>query len=397
MLKVLIAPGHYLFSENYGSEPSWACYLVKHLADHVHQLDVIVGVSETKLIYPNNVKIIPVFKSRSSSLIIESMRRVLFYGLVSVKALRLYKKNHYDVVHHFLPLSTATYNPLFNLLGLLKIRSKKVLGPLQLPQINYSSTDLGVVLTGRPNKNLALNLAYKCVIKVYELGFKHMVSKIDLLLFNSKTAKNFYRFETKVKAVDILESGIEEQAFMPLSKQRKKSKEIVILSVGQLTLRKGHELLINAFDQVLKRNPYVILKIVGSGEEESVLKKLVSSLKISKNVVFVGSVPHDHIDDLYNSCDIFCHTPTSDPSPTVILEAMYKSLPIVTVDIGSIKEMVGKGGIIVNRSCEEVASALNTLIENSKKRTEYGRLGYERVKEKYLWTNIAKKLVSMYK
>jgi len=92
-IKVLIAPGHYLFSDKYGSEPLWAFEIVKHLSSKLSSLDVIVGVVDLIQPIPENVRLFPIYSGKSRNPFIEFVKRLLFYPLLLIKFILLNSKS----------------------------------------------------------------------------------------------------------------------------------------------------------------------------------------------------------------------------------------------------------------------------------------------------------------
>ncbi len=65
-------------------------------------------------------------------------------------------------------------------------------------------------------------------------------------------------------------------------------KDNYILSIGRLTKQKNFSLLINSFNEIIKTNQNLKLVILGEGEDEIKLKKLVKKLNITNHVYFAG-------------------------------------------------------------------------------------------------------------
>ena len=79
------------------------------------------------------------------------------------------------------------------------------------------------------------------------------------------------------------------------------------------------------------KNLDVYLQIIGDGEEEGNLKKLVKELKIEHKVKFIKSIQNDEIQNYYKSANIFVSVYDSkiEGLPMPVLEAMATGLPII--------------------------------------------------------------------
>jgi phosphatidylinositol alpha-1,6-mannosyltransferase len=79
----------------------------------------------------------------------------------------------------------------------------------------------------------------------------------------------------------------------------------VIVSIGRLVARKGSDQLIKAMPDVLQRFPKSKLLLVGTGNYQKRLEKLVRNLKVQDSVIFAGRVEHELLPDYYRLGDIF--------------------------------------------------------------------------------------------
>lgn len=340
-MKVLIAPAHYLFSDKHGSEPLWSTLLVNSISDHVEIIDVIVGVSDLNT-RPHKANVISLFSKKSDNLTIEFIRRSVFYVLVTFKALSL-GLGKYDVVHHMLPLSFATVNPLILVCKIFYPRIKVVIGPAQAPYGNFVKDDFDLVLIGKktsgPIKNL-LMLIYFLVMPITKIVSKYFWNQADRVICISQMSKDYYsKFVAKHK-IDIVPIGVSS----PHKFTTKTNKVPVILYVGALISRKGVSYLLEAVNLLSKQGQKFKLIIVGAGAESDQLKHFVSNNKLDKIVEFKGQVSNSDIWKYYQISDILCIPSVEDSFPTVILEALSYGLPVIGADIGSIKEMIGEAG-----------------------------------------------------
>ena len=110
-----------------------------------------------------------------------------------------------------------------------------------------------------------------------------------------------------------------------------------IIYIGYLRTAKGVETLIRAFHKFLMNYPKAILSIVGEGEFEGDLRKIVAGYKIEKNVIFYGFIEdREKINSLLRNHDLFCFASLSEGSPRVILEAMANGINVLSTPVGSL-------------------------------------------------------------
>jgi phosphatidyl-myo-inositol dimannoside synthase len=79
----------------------------------------------------------------------------------------------------------------------------------------------------------------------------------------------------------------------------------VILTVGRLQKRKGHDQMIKALPRVLSRIPDVLYAIVGAGDERERLERLVTDLHLEASVRFHGELDDEIMLTCYQQCDLF--------------------------------------------------------------------------------------------
>lgn len=103
-----------------------------------------------------------------------------------------------------------------------------------------------------------------------------------------------------------------------------------VLAVGRLTSQKGFDLLIEAWSEVCKVNQDWILRIVGNGEDEEILKKQAHNLNILDRIDFVPATKN--IEYYYRASSFYCMSSRFEGLPMVLLEAQSYGLPIVSFD-----------------------------------------------------------------
>ena len=109
-----------------------------------------------------------------------------------------------------------------------------------------------------------------------------------------------------------------------------KKEDLLILSVCQIGPDKGIDDIINGF-ALLKRNvKNAKLLMVGKGDLEETMHKLIKKHKLNKDIIHLKNVPEKILYDYYFSSDIFVSATTYNEFMINILEAMSCGLPIVS-------------------------------------------------------------------
>lgn len=151
-----------------------------------------------------------------------------------------------------------------------------------------------------------------------------------------------------------------------------------IVCIGELTHRKGQELLLEIMPDIWARLPKAELHFFGDGDMSDVLQEEARSLdKSGSRIVFHGMVP-DPWPEL-TPFDVFALPTRSDNQPLALLEAMAAGLPVVSTKVGGIPELVtgARCGLLVPPdNVYELRMALSVLLETSPAgRRELGAAG----------------------
>ncbi len=164
--------------------------------------------------------------------------------------------------------------------------------------------------------------------------------------------------------IDVIPMGVDLNKFRPSDADTLKdrnelklnNKDIVILFVGRIVWEKGIYDIIHAaariFKDTLLRGLPIKFLLAGNGIELNILRNRAGSLGISDRIIFLESHPYDKMHRLHNMADIFILP--SIPSTTwqeqfgmALVESMACGKPVVSTMSGSISEVVGDAGLLV--------------------------------------------------
>ncbi len=155
-----------------------------------------------------------------------------------------------------------------------------------------------------------------------------------------------------------------------------------ILFVGQLIKGKGVDVLLKAYDLLLKKSGLSIpLHIIGRGNEEAKLKLFVQNASYKSLVHFHGWVAHDELAQYYDSSTVVV-IPSRWPEPfgMVGIEAMLRERPVLGSDVGGIPDWLihGKNGLLFpandSKALYEAMNSLVTDLERAKNMGINGKL-----------------------
>jgi phosphatidylinositol alpha-1,6-mannosyltransferase len=175
--------------------------------------------------------------------------------------------------------------------------------------------------------------------------------------------------------------------------------DLVVVCVSRLVPRKGQDVLLRGWPQVLARHPRARLLLVGGGPLEASLRKTVAAEGLAHSVVLTGGVPSDQLPEHYAAGDVFampCRTRRGgldvEGLGMVFLEAAACGLPVVAGTSGGAPETVREGvtGHVVDpRSPAAVAGVLADLLDDPARARAMGTAGRAWVEQRWSWTTIA--------
>jgi glycosyltransferase involved in cell wall biosynthesis len=141
----------------------------------------------------------------------------------------------------------------------------------------------------------------------------------------------------------------------------------VVLFAGRLEGQKDPLLLADAFAQVRRKLPSVVLVVAGEGAlGEPMRDLLIGRHKAAETTRFLGIVSRDRLAELMNAADVLAITSAFETGPTVGLEALACGLPVVTTPVGEVAAIVaraGSGRTTQGRSPEAVTRALLEVLD----------------------------------
>ncbi|MFQ5406547.1 MAG: glycosyltransferase family 4 protein, partial [Candidatus Micrarchaeia archaeon] len=132
--------------------------------------------------------------------------------------------------------------------------------------------------------------------------------------------------------------------FLKSHKPSKLKRNYQILFVGWIEKRKGLKVLLNALPFVVKKFPKTRLFVAGTVSDKQYYREcfeLISSKNLSKNVKWLGKIPHVKVQELLRLSNVVVVLEQwENMSPVFLSEAMSFGKPIVASRIGGIPDLV---------------------------------------------------------
>lgn len=196
----------------------------------------------------------------------------------------------------------------------------------------------------------------------------------------------------------VIPQGINEH-FLSLKCDRDSN---VILSVGSISRRKGHLLLLQAFDTVCNQVPNAKLVIAGVLAEQDYYNELQAYIQQSPNkanISLLVNLPQEELYELYQQAHIFALHSQEESQGIALVEAMATGLPVVSTKVGGIPYVVKDGdtGLLANYG--DIDGFSHNMITLLNRQIRYNQISIRANQEaqQYRWKNISENIIRVYK
>ena len=178
----------------------------------------------------------------------------------------------------------------------------------------------------------------------------------------------------------------------------KKSTHPTILYLGRLKAYKSVDVLIRAFQMVIKERPEAKLIIAGSGEEEKHLKKLAKELRLhSDKVEFLGKVTEEKKIKLLQSAWVAVNPSFMEGWGIVVIEANACGTPVIASDIPGLCDSVRDahtGYLVEYADTKAFAESILLIIRDARLR-ETMEQGARKWAERFDWGESSAKFLAV--
>jgi glycosyltransferase involved in cell wall biosynthesis len=336
--------------------------------------DVVLIARHDKEETVSGVRVVPLPKPRSR---LHRMTGVLW------RLYRLAVRENADVYHF--------HDPELMIVGLLlKLRGKKVIWDVHE---HYPNAILDKYYLSKPLRRI--------VSKSFDWFERAVARFYDYVIYTTPFVGARYQ-KMKVRS-----GRIENYPILSLSKTFERDPQDKIIYLGAMSRIRGLIEVIEAFGVVAKQHPHWELCLVGSSRPQSFeqeMKDLATRRGVEAHVKFVEWVPYEEKERLSSqaSMGVITYLPYSNNTsclPNKLFDYMLVGLPVVASNFPLYKEVVepDRCGLIVDPSKpEEIAKAMEYLIEHPEEARRMGENGRRAVLEKYNWEKETERLLRIY-
>jgi glycosyltransferase involved in cell wall biosynthesis len=175
----------------------------------------------------------------------------------------------------------------------------------------------------------------------------------------------------------------------------------LVLFLGRINFKKGIDVLVPAFSQVIRKHPNARLAFVGPDNEGygSKVKKWCKDKGIDDKVFFVDHLGPEEVKQAYVDADVFVLPSYTENFGLTVVESMACGCPVIISDRVNIWRQVEqvKAGIVVRLDPMAVAKAIIRLLEDRATAMAIGTRGRKAAEKLYGWPGIVERLISVYR
>ncbi len=173
----------------------------------------------------------------------------------------------------------------------------------------------------------------------------------------------------------------------------------VVGKIARLFPLKGHDQLMDAAPEIVKRVPDVRFFLIGDGILLEHLQKRASDYGILENFVFAGLIDRERIPEMISAMDVVVHTSLREGLPRVLPQALAMGKPCVSFDIDGAPEVVinDKTGYLVEAYDNKgLAESVSRLLKDADLRAQMGENGRRHVDPMFRAETMVKEIAEVY-
>jgi glycosyltransferase involved in cell wall biosynthesis len=249
---------------------------------------------------------------------------------------------------------------------------------------------------------------------------RYLAKKSNKIIAISEIQKNELAKEFKIckpDKIEVVPLGFDLARFQEKIEEKRRSfrekykvanDEIAVGIIGRLVPIKNHKMFIDVVKRIVDQTDRKVrFFIIGDGEEKSNIKERCDALDLDfvewndeeqpALITFTSWIKN--VDWANAGLDIITLTSLNEGTPVSLIEAQASNKPIVTTNVGGVKNVTIEGEtafIVEVNQVEEHATSLLTLIHSDGLRKEMGEKGWGFVREKFGYQRLVSDVEQLY-
>ena len=173
-----------------------------------------------------------------------------------------------------------------------------------------------------------------------------------------------------------------------------------LLYLGGFDCRKNVLLLLQAFEELSRGDPDIVLVVAGKLPDEDTAfhpdpRRYVMD-RCMERIQFLGWVDEQDKPALYSGALGFCFPSSYEGFGLPVLEALSCGTPVIVGDNSSLPEVAGPGGLVVPLEALALAEAMQQLVENDSLRQQLASAGMAHAAG-FSWKTTADETIQAYR
>jgi glycosyltransferase involved in cell wall biosynthesis len=176
-------------------------------------------------------------------------------------------------------------------------------------------------------------------------------------------------------------------------------RHLSLLYLARIEKTKGIYIALQAYVILKQRYPDLSMTIAGNGLELANIKTEIEKNNI-KDVLVKGHIDKDEIANAFTTSSVYIFPSYREGMPTSVLEAMAFGLPIITRQVGGLKDFFTNekmGYITESLDPSDFAEIIDQLLQNPGKMKDIAQYNYIYAREHFISDIVVKRIESIYK
>lgn len=251
-----------------------------------------------------------------------------------------------------------------------------------------------------PTMVIVHDLAFERFPQFYPRSFRQLqrVTRLatrkaeKIITVSQSTKKDLIRFyRVPAKKIVVIPEGYDSQVFKPVSSQNPAA---YLLFVGALKPIKNIPGLLRGFKYFADHSPRRFKLVLAGGDLwlDPEIRPTLQKLKLTEQVKVLGHVPTAELVALYRQATAFVSPSFYEGFGLTFLEAMACGCPVIGSAAGSIPEVVGKAGLLIDPdNAAQLGQAMLKIAGEAALRRHLAAAGLVRVRH-FSWANFAQEV-----
>lgn len=178
-------------------------------------------------------------------------------------------------------------------------------------------------------------------------------------------AKEAEQYGASADKIDIIYSFVSDEILQKPVQPKTKQAELRIISVGRFFWKKGYEYALDALALLKERGITFTYTLIAEGKTPASIIYQLHQIGLKDRVNIVNGLSHNEVLKVIERHDVLVLPSVEEGIANVVLEAMATGTPVISSDVGGMKEVIDNGvsGYLVQpRDVKAIAETLEQFV-----------------------------------